>query len=248
MGRKILIMALIFLLGGASGIAAFKLSGQSLGQEVEAQPVSKEEVYNTFQCPCCGQPIGSECCELAVERKAYSDGLIDGGLGKMEVMTRYVNRYSLDSFINEKEREEFRTYLIQKAPEERPQLEVFPSAVELGNVSIEGGVVETAFHLKNSGEEPLVVSGLSTSCGCTTASLSVKGVEGPSFGMDMGQEVKPSDWKAEIPPGEIALLKVHYDPSFHPELKGYVVREVYIESNDPIQPRAKVRIALNQVS
>jgi len=240
-------MALVFLLGGASGIAALKLSEQGLGQEAQAQPVSKDVIYNTFQCPCCGNPIDSNCCELAVERKAYADGLMDAQLGEREVMTRYVKRYGMDSFINENDREEFREYLIKKAPEERPQLEVFPSAVELGNASIKGGVVETAIHVKNGGEEPLVISKLSTSCGCTTTSLSFEGKESPWFGMDMGQGVSKG-WKAEIPPGETATLKVRYDPSFHPDLEGYVVREIYIESNDPLQPRAKARITLNQVS
>jgi predicted RNA-binding Zn-ribbon protein involved in translation (DUF1610 family) len=238
------LLTVVFLLGGASGLAAAKFSALPSSNGVK---VAYDEIYNTFQCPCCGEPISAECCELAIERKAYADGLIDAGLGKMQVMTKYVARYGMDSFRDEAAKAEFRAYLIKNAPKDRPQISVFPVSVDLGNVSVRGGVVETIFHIKNEGKKELVITSLATSCGCTTASLVVNGVESERFGMDMGDGSNPTGWHAKLAPGETAILKVYYDPTVHPDLRGYVIREVYIQSNDPIDPVATVRIRLNQV-
>ncbi|NOZ58953.1 MAG: DUF1573 domain-containing protein [Euryarchaeota archaeon] len=242
-GRLAALVVAVFVLGGAGGIAAAKLATPSGG----GVKVSYEEIYDTFQCPCCGQPISADCCQLAIERKGYATGLIDAGLDRMQVMEKYVARYGVESFRDEAARVEFREYLIKKAPRERPQIEVSPASADLGNVSVRGPEVVTTFQVKNTGSKKLVITNLATSCGCTTASLVVKGVEGPRFGMDMGQGSGPEEWEAELAPGESATLKVYYDPGVHPDLKGYVIREVYIYSNDPVDPVVKVRIFLNQV-
>ncbi len=238
------LLMLVFLLGGASGLVAAKFSALPSSNGVQ---VSYDEIYNIFQCPCCGEPISAKCCELAIERKAYADGLIDSGMSKMQVISKYVARYGMDSFRDEAAKAEFREYLIKNAPKDRPQINVFPVSADLGNVSVRGGVIETIFHIKNEGKKELVITNLATSCGCTTASLVVNGVEGPRFGMDMGEGSGPADWSARLAPGETAILKVYYDPTVHPDLRGYIIREVYIYSNDPIDPVATVRIRLNQV-
>ena len=240
-----LFLVAIFLLGGAGGYAASSLSGGT--PSGDGVKVAYDEIYNAFQCPCCGEPINAGCCELATERKAYADGLIDAGMGKMQVMTKYVARYGMESFRDEAARAEFRAYLSKNAPKERPQISAFPGSVDLGNVSVRGDVLETVFHVRNEGTRDLIITGLPTSCGCTTASLVVNGVEGPRFGMDMGDGKNPTDWEARLAPGETAILRVYYDPTVHPDLRGYVIREVYIKSNDPIDPVVKVRIKLNQV-
>lgn len=242
-GKLAALIVAVFVLGGAGGMAAAKLAPPS-GGDVK---VSYEEIYETFQCPCCGQPISAECCQLAVERKGYATGLVDAGLGRMQVMEKYVARYGVESFRDETARAEFREYMIKKAPRVRPVISISPESAELGNVSVRGEVVVTTFQVKNTGSRKLVITNLATSCGCTTASLVVRGVEGPRFGMDMGQGSGPEEWEAELAPGETATLRVYYDPGVHPDLRGYVIREVYIYSNDPVDPVAKVRIFLNQV-
>ncbi len=237
------IIVAVFLLGGAGGLAAAKLASSP----VTDVQVSYEEIYETFQCPCCGQPISADCCQLAIERKGYATGLIDAGLDRMQVMEKYVARYGIDSFRNDTARAEFREYMLKKAPRDRPVVEVSPESADLGNVSIAGGEVVTTFQVKNAGKNRLVITNLATSCGCTTAALVVRGVEGPRFGMDMGQGSGPAEWEAELSPGETATLKVYYDPRVHEDLRGFVIREVYIYSNDPVDPVVKVRISLNQV-
>ena len=109
------------------------------------------------------------------------------------------------------------------------------------------GTVAAFFMIKNEGKKDLVIERLDTSCGCTTASIVFQGKEGPRFAM-VGHGIEnPKDWKLSIPPGQSAQLKVYYDPNVHKDLRGAVIREIYIYSNDPIDFEKKVQIELNQV-
>jgi hypothetical protein len=40
---------------------------------------------------------------------------------------------------------------------------------------------------------------------------------------------------------------IHYDPGFHGDARGPMMRGVYISSNDPVDPVVKVSVELNQV-
>ena len=84
---------------------------------------------------------------------------------------------------------------------------------------------------------------LSTSCGCTMVSVVNNGQEGPVFGTG----TPPKGWSTTIRPGETAELRVYYDPSFHQDARGPMMREVYVSSNDPVDPVVKAAIELNQV-
>lgn len=66
---------------------------------------------------------------------------------------------------------------------------------------------------------------------------------------DAGHGIEsPSGWQVSIPPDQSAQLKVYYDPSVHPDLRGPVIREIYIFSNDPVEIEKKVQIELNQIN
>ena len=41
-----------------------------------AQPISAEEMFSEFICPCCGQPIGECSCGMAGERRGFVTGLV----------------------------------------------------------------------------------------------------------------------------------------------------------------------------
>ncbi|HID27166.1 MAG TPA: DUF1573 domain-containing protein, partial [Methanosarcinales archaeon] len=108
---------------------------------------------------------------------------------------------------------------------------------------IEDITVPTVYSVKNEGNTDLIIESISTSCGCTQASLEVNGIKSPYFGMHNN----PTNWSQKLLPGEIGELEVIYDPNHHPEFRGYATRIIYIKSNDPIDFQKEVRIEFNQV-
>lgn len=215
-----------------------------------AKTTSAQEIYPLFQCPCCGQPLDPEniCCPMAAERITYIDGLVQGRLPEDEVILAYVQKYGLESFIDDSKKEEFKKKLISQAPADRPIIEVIPEYHDLGDVSQQGGVVTAIFEIKNNGESDLTINRLETSCGCTSAAIIYKDEEGPRFAMPgHGINEGIGDWQVVIPAKEAAQLKVYYDPDVHPDFRGAAIREISVYSDDPVDFQKKVRIELNQV-
>ncbi len=207
------------------------------------QPVSAEEMFSEFLCPCCGQPIGDCNCGMAPERRGFVSGLVSAGKSKLDIYLAYADQYGLDSFASQEARTEVREYKLANAPVERPQIVLEPQKVDLGDVSTKKGKVETSITIKNIGHKDLIVDSLSTSCGCTTVSVVNNGEEGPVFGTSTPSE----GWSTTIQPGETAELRIYYDPTFHKDARGPMMREIYVSSNDPVDPVVKAAIELNQV-
>jgi LEA14-like dessication related protein len=110
--------------------------------------------------------------------------------------------------------------------QKNPQISVESERIEFGDV-VNGEIVSKDLRVRNKGEAPLVVEAVSTSCGCTTATL------------------KPMT----IQPGGEGLLHVEFDSGAHgPELTGEFVRQVFIASNDPQQPEVVVELIANVVA
>ena len=208
-----------------------------------------EDVYPLFMCPCCGKPIDTACCGMANERKAYVEGLVAAEISEDNVISVYVKKYGLSSFIDETRKKEFRDELIAQAPIERPIITLETQDYDFGDVSQDGGVVTAFFELNNDGKNDLIINKLETSCGCTSASIVYNGEEGPVFSMPghgINEDV-PADWQVTIKEGEKAQVKVYYDPDVHPGFRGTAIREVHIFSNDPIDFEKKIKVELNQV-
>ena len=95
-----------------------------------------------------------------------------------------------------------------------PELLLDREVVDLGQV-VNGEIRTIEVPVRNAGTGTLVIEAVSTSCGCTTAS------------------VEPST----IEPGQSGMLQVSFDSGAHgPEANGPVVRQVFIASNDPERP------------
>jgi len=77
---------------------------------------------------------------------------------------------------------------------------------DLGKVE-EGRVVDVAFRFKNTGDKPLIISSVSTSCGCTTV---------------------PEKPKGPFAPGEEGVIKAKFDSK---NMAGERVREVFVSAN-----------------
>ena len=91
---------------------------------------------------------------------------------------------------------------------------------DFGEITQFGGVVNTTFQVINVGSIDLKITSVSTSCGCTTAELK----------------------ELVISPGESSTLIVFFDPNFHEEPEGRFSRTVFLETNDPTNPEAELKI------
>lgn len=103
------------------------------------------------------------------------------------------------------------------------QIELETTHLDLGDVP-NGEIATRDVVVRNTGDGILVVGGLSTSCGCTTATLE----------------------PMQIAPGESGVLHIEFDSGAHgEELTGPLVRQVFLNSNDPAQPEATVELSVN---
>jgi hypothetical protein len=78
-----------------------------------------------------------------------------------------------------------------------------------------GGVVTHAFNFKNNGTDTLEVTNVKPTCGCTLAPLS----------------------NSHIAPGDQASIKATFNTQ---KFNGRVSKQIYVDSNDPINPYLKV--------
>jgi len=107
-----------------------------------------------------------------------------------------------------------------------------PGQVELSATEYDFGTipndkpVSQVFEVRNVRKGKLEISGVSTSCGCTSAELS----------------------KRQLARSETAQLEVTYDPLAHEGATGRFMRIVYIRSNDPDIPEATLTIRVTVVA
>lgn len=211
--------------------------------------VEAKEIYPLFTCPCCGQPLKKEepCCGAMTQMVDFIDQKVMTGASKNDVVLATAQEFGLERLADESERSALREKLLANAPKDAPKISALEVKSDLGTVSLKKGIVTTEFVIKNEGKSDLIVDKLSSSCGCTSASLVYQGKEGPQFYMaGHGQESPDANWKVAIAPGGEAQVKVYYDPSVHPDLTGPVTREVSVHSNDPVDFETKLTITLDQ--
>lgn len=101
-----------------------------------------------------------------------------------------------------------------------PRIALEAATLELGEMP-NGRIAEREVAVRNDGDAPLVVSSVITSCGCTTAALE----------------------PMTLAPGESGALRVTFDSGAHgPDLRGPLMREVTLMSNDPATPEAVLSV------
>lgn len=99
----------------------------------------------------------------------------------------------------------------------QPQIEVSEIFYNFGSIGLTS-VVTHEFVLANTGEAPLTISRVYTTCGCTTADFT----------------------GTLIPPGKVVLMTLTLDAGFH-DVGGQTVRRgVIIENNDPDNPQLEI--------
>lgn len=107
-----------------------------------------------------------------------------------------------------------------------PRIAVGSDQIDFDDV-VMGEVITQEINLENQGGELLEILSITTSCGCTTASVD----------------------RMSIPPGENATLVVELDSGAHDINDiGQLFRQVFIATNDPQQPEVVVDVTANVVS
>lgn len=99
-----------------------------------------------------------------------------------------------------------------------PDIDV-ATEIDLGVVT-KGKTAAAEIPVRNLGGRALTILGVSTSCGCTTATLSARSID----------------------PDTAAVLRVEYDSGAHPEDAGEIERYVFISSDDPDEEEVQLRI------
>lgn len=106
-----------------------------------------------------------------------------------------------------------------------------PGQIELNATEFHFGTipntepVSRVFEVRNVGASWLEITGVSTSCACTTAEVD----------------------DHRLAPNEVTDLTVTYDPQVHDGETGDFLRRVYIRSDDPTTPEASLTIRVTVV-
>ena len=105
----------------------------------------------------------------------------------------------------------------------QPQVDLETTQFDFGDV-VNGVIATKDVVVTNSGQADLIIETVSTTCGCTTATLD------PMI----------------IPAGGTANLHIEFDSGAHgPNLTGQIMRQVILISNDPEQNEATVELVAN---
>lgn len=97
-----------------------------------------------------------------------------------------------------------------------PHLKAEAPLFNFGQVA-EGSKTEHTFRFRNTGDAPLIISKVRSSCGCTAALLSAK----------------------KLAPGEWGELKATFNSK---GFQGSVTKTIYVYSNDPEQQKVRFRL------
>lgn len=138
----------------------------------------------------------------------------------------FVMLFSMAFLVTRGQKPDPATLSYKKEDADRPKSEVLTSLIDIGEMKV-SEVKEVSFQLKNTGNKPLQILNINSSCNCTFGKIVYKDLETKEYGMH-----KQSGYVTDIAPGDSATVKVIYNPSIMP-VYGPVSRDVYVSTNDP---------------
>lgn len=211
-----------------------------------------KEIYPEFLCGCCGKPLNSDeiCCGMAKSMIDFIDKEVQKKVAKNEIIMSGVKEFGFNSLAKEETKKEITRSLAESAPVDAPRIVFKEVDKNLGKIKQSNGITTAIFVFRNEGKSDLVINNISTSCGCTSASIVYKGKEGPEFAMPGHGKENPKDWSVSISPKEEAEVKVYYDPNAHGRQSEELIpitRTIDIFSNDPVEFEKRLKIGLDQV-
>lgn len=118
---------------------------------------------------------------------------------------------------------------------EKPQAEIKQDSADLGTIKV-SEQKEAEFTIKNVGTKPLQLTNMSSSCHCTFGQFIYQEKTSDEYGMST-----LSDALTPIAPNTEAKVRVIYRPYIMP-VYGPVEREVYVETNDPTNPKLVFKV------
>lgn len=131
------------------------------------------------------------------------------------------------------------------APAATVNSSLVPSSTEydFGTIAMEDNEVSTRYELTNTGEEPVTITNMYTSCMCTSAKLHYDGKTSDTVGMP-GHGTS-DQINITVQPGETTEVEAIYDPNAHgPMGTGLNRRTVILNTNSSSTPE----IQLNFIS
>lgn len=139
-------------------------------------------------------------------------------------------------FLSKNSSSEVKTASYKVTDQQKPKAELWSNLGNLGEMKV-SDEKSFDFTVVNSGNKPLQISNVTTSCGCTVARVIVGGKMSEEFGMHT-----KSSYIAEVPPKGKAIIRAVYRPFVMP-VYGPVEREVYADTNDPLNPKLIFKVA-----
>lgn len=211
-----------------------------------------EEIYPEFICGCCGKPLDPKniCCGMMKNMIDFIDKQTEKNISKDEIVINTIKEFGFNSLAKEETKDLYKKKLAEIAPADAPEIVFDKNSYDFGNISQKDGIVSVLFDFKNDGKKDLVIDKISTSCGCTSASIIYKEKEGPTFTMPGHGKENPKNWSVSIAPNDVAQVKVYYDPNAHGKQKESsmdITRTIDIFSNDPVNFQTQLRIELKQL-
>ncbi len=113
---------------------------------------------------------------------------------------------------------------------DKPKIVVSSTFSDLGNMKVKDEK-SAAFIIENKGTKPLSLFKVSSSCDCTFGQIIIDGNKSAEFGMH-----SKNSWTGSLDPGKKATLNVIYRPFIMP-VKGVITRDVFMQTNDPENPK-----------
>lgn len=109
---------------------------------------------------------------------------------------------------------------------DKPKANISATFFDLGNMKVKDE--KTAeFNIENTGNKPLQLFKITSSCNCTFGQVTINGKKSPELGMHT-----TTPWVGTVDPGKKATLSVIYRPYIMP-VSGVITRDVYVQTNDP---------------
>ena len=120
-------------------------------------------------------------------------------------------------------------------------------SLDFGTVSMAKGDVNHLFAIKNTGNAPVTISKIYTSCMCTEVVVIHGDARIGPFGM-LGHGGLSSQINETVNPSQEISIEVSVDPTAHgPEGTGPAKKIVYIESDSAINPVLKLELDINVI-
>lgn len=124
-----------------------------------------------------------------------------------------------------------------------PSFQANTELIELGEIDAQGEY-PAEFTISNTGNAPLEISDVRTSCMCTFGEITIGGKKSPEFNMVMHNSPAARKWKGMIEPGESATVRIIYKPHIMP-VQGSVERLLVFTTNDP--SNAEVQLSIHAI-